>query len=147
MENAGNYQLKPHKIPLSDVKANIHVDSGDHSILKVYKRLLNAPMRAVIHSLLGLRSRCFVEKHDQQIKDLEERVETQAFIIVKYIEKYEQLHPSSPPGMAKSLIKRKDLLQQETNIKGNNTMANELLVSSSFGAYFTLWLCLLCDRT
>jgi len=41
--------------------------------------------------MIGLATRCFEEKHDQQIRDLKERVRIQAKIIVKYIEKYGQL--------------------------------------------------------
>ena len=48
-------------------------------------------MRAAIHFLLGLGSRCYEEKHDDQISDLQERVRIQAKIIAKYIEKYGQL--------------------------------------------------------
>ena len=42
-------------------------------------------MTAVLHHMLGRASKCWEEKHDKQIRDLEERVRIQAFIIVKYI--------------------------------------------------------------
>jgi len=48
-------------------------------------------MTAVIHFLIGVATRCLEEKHDEQIKDWEGRLRIQAFIIVKYIEKYGQL--------------------------------------------------------
>jgi hypothetical protein len=48
-------------------------------------------MTAVLHFMIGMAVRCFEAKHDKQIRDLEERVRIQAFIIVKYIEKYGQL--------------------------------------------------------
>jgi len=48
-------------------------------------------MTAALHFLLGFGSRCFEEEHDEQIRDLQERVHIQAKIIVKYIEKYGQL--------------------------------------------------------
>ena len=91
MENSDIYHVKTHRIPIPDTKASIHVDPGDHTILKVYKAFLKVPMRAVIHFLLGLGSRCYEEKHDQEIRDLQERVRIQANIIVKYIEKYGQV--------------------------------------------------------
>ncbi len=87
----GNTAFKPHKVALKDRAAHIHVDKGDKTILKVYKSVLKSTMTAALHFLLGLGSRCFEEKHDEQIRDLQERVRIQAKIIVKYIEKYGQL--------------------------------------------------------
>ena len=86
-----NTVIKPHKLRTEDRATHIYVDNGDNIILKVYKKLLKSTMTATLHFLLGLGSRCFEEKHDQQIRDLQERVCIQAKIIVKYIEKYGQL--------------------------------------------------------
>ncbi len=91
MNNGENSKIKPHKIPEKTAKASIHVDLGDHSILKVYQKVLKAPMRGVIHLFIGIAARCLEEKHDEEIKYLKERLRFQAFIIVLYIEKYGQL--------------------------------------------------------
>jgi len=91
MNNGENINIKPHKLPEKTVKSTIHVDFGDLTILKVYKKVLKAPIRAVVHHLIGIAVRCLEEKHDEEIKDLKERVRIQAKIIVKYIEKYGQL--------------------------------------------------------
>ncbi len=48
-------------------------------------------MTAALHVMIGMTTRCFEEKHDQQVEDLEERVRIQVKIIVKYIEKYGKL--------------------------------------------------------
>lgn len=37
MNNSDNIMLRPHKLALEDNKATIHIDSGDHIILKVYR--------------------------------------------------------------------------------------------------------------
>ena len=60
-------------------------------ILKVYKGTLKTTMTAALHFFIGIGARCYEEKHDQHIEDLQERVRIQAIIIVKYIEKYGQL--------------------------------------------------------
>ena len=38
-----------------------------------------------IDFFLGLGTRCYEEKHDEEIQDLQERVRSQATIIVKYL--------------------------------------------------------------
>ena len=83
-----NTVIKPHKLPARLRATHIHVDEGDKTIIKVYKKLLKTTMTAALHFMIGLATRCFEEKHDQQIRDLKERVRIQAKIIVKYIEKY-----------------------------------------------------------
>ncbi len=79
-----------HKVALKDRVAHIHIDKSDNIILKVYKGTLKTTMTAALHFLIGIGARCFEEKHDQEIRDLQERVYIQATIIVKYIEKYGQ---------------------------------------------------------
>ena len=106
MKNGEIYQIKTHRIPFKDCKANIHVDSGDHTILKVYKNELNVPMRAVNHFFIGLGARCYEEKHDEEIRDLQEIVRIQAVIIVKYIEKYGQLPIKNRYARVKNLARR-----------------------------------------
>ncbi len=86
-----NITIKAHRIPRTARAATVHVDKGDHTILKVYAKTLKTTLTTALHHLLGVGARCFEENHDQEIKDLEERVRIQAFIIVKYIEKYGQL--------------------------------------------------------
>lgn len=43
MNNGDNIELKPPKLVAKDIKATIVLDFGDHSILKVYKKVLKAP--------------------------------------------------------------------------------------------------------
>ena len=87
----GNMVIKPHILRKEDYAACVHIDKGDKTILKVYKSTLKTTMTAALHFLIGIGARCFEEKHDQEIRDLQERVRIQAKIIVKYIEKYGQL--------------------------------------------------------
>ena len=63
MENGVNTGLKPHKLNRKSSLGTIHVDFGDHSILKVYRKALKAPMRTVMHHLIGVACRCLEEKH------------------------------------------------------------------------------------
>jgi len=91
MNNGKNSEIGLHRLGPKDVKTTIHIDLVDYYILKVYKGALKAPMRSVLHHMLGRVSKCWEEKHDLQIKDLNERVRIQARIIVAYMNKYGQL--------------------------------------------------------
>ena len=91
MEYIVNNGIKPHKLRQEDRATHIYVDKGDKTILKVYKSVLKTTMTATFHFFLSIGIRCHEEKHDQHIRDLQERVRIQAEIIVKYIEKYGQL--------------------------------------------------------
>ena len=92
MNNGNNSKIEMHRLKPEDIKATIHIDSGDYYILKVYKGVLKAPMRSVLHFMIGRAAKCWEEKHDQQIADLNERVRIQAKIIVTYMNKYGPLH-------------------------------------------------------
>ncbi len=83
-----NITIKAHRIPRTARAATVHVDKGDHTILKVYAKTLKTTLTTALHHLLGVGARCFEENHDQEIKDLEERNRFQARIIVMYIKKY-----------------------------------------------------------
>jgi len=50
----------------------------------MYKHVIKMPMTSVLHYMIGTAAKCWEEKHDQQIADLNERVRTQAKIIVPY---------------------------------------------------------------
>ena len=86
-----NTAFKPHEVTLKDRATHVHIDQGDKTILKVYKGVLKTTMTAAFHFFLGIGIRCYEEKHDEQIRDLQERVRIQVKIIVNYIEKYGQL--------------------------------------------------------
>ena len=91
MNHSKKSKIEPHEILEKTVRFTVHVDSGDLSILKLYKQELKKPIRTIVHHFIGIAVRCLEDRHDEEIKDLHERVRTQAFIIVKYIEKYGQL--------------------------------------------------------
>jgi len=91
MKSLNNGLKKVFRLRRDQAGTNIYVDKGDYSILKVYKHVMKSTMTAVLHHMIGSAAKCWEEKHDLQITDLNERVRIQAFIIVKYIEKYGQL--------------------------------------------------------
>ena len=84
MKSLNNSIKKVFRLPRDKVGTHIYVDKGDYSILKVYKHVMKSTMTAVLHHMIGRASKCWEEKHDQQIADLNERVRTQAKIIVPY---------------------------------------------------------------
>ncbi len=90
-----NSTINPYILRKEDYSTHVYVAKGDYIVLKVYKGLLNYTITTALHILLGVGARCFEEKHDQEIRDLEQKVRIQAKIIVAYIEKYGELRRES----------------------------------------------------
>ena len=90
-ENGTEAIIKPHKLSRKDHYSSIYIDEGDHTLLKIYKHHLKSTITATNHFMLVVGIKCFEEKHERQIRDLQERVRIHANIIVKYIEKYGKL--------------------------------------------------------
>ncbi|MFC2040524.1 hypothetical protein ACFLTW_05095 [Chloroflexota bacterium] len=87
-ENMENPLIPPYSLGRKDRSTSLWVDNGDKMILTMYKESLKCTMTAVLHYLIGIGARCYEEKHDKEIALLEEKVRTQANIIVAYIKKY-----------------------------------------------------------
>ena len=80
--------VQPHKLRRKDRPTHVHVGKGDHTVLKVYAKTLKMTLTSALHTLLGIGACCYEEKHDQEIKELQERNRFQARIVVMYIRRY-----------------------------------------------------------
>ena len=78
----------PYSLGRTDRKTTLWVDNGDKTILKTYKTALKSTMTAALHFLIGIGARCYEEKHLETIAFQEDRIRSQARIILKYLEKY-----------------------------------------------------------
>jgi len=82
------YSLRKGKIA-----SYIAIGHVDLLILKMYKNILRKPMRAILHDMIGTAAKCWEEKHDQQIKELEEKSITDERIIYAYIKSFGRIKP------------------------------------------------------
>ncbi len=79
----------------------------------MYKHVIKMPMTSVLHYMIGTAAKCWEEKHDQQVADLNEGVRTQAKIIVplSYV-------PEKPVRLNRELLHyRASLIKIQTGIK------------------------------
>ena len=50
------------------------ISDGDHNILAIYARLRRTTQVDCLHDMIGTAAKCWEEKHDDAIKDLNERL-------------------------------------------------------------------------
>lgn len=80
-----------YRINKDDVGTQLNISKGDLIILKIYRDRKNKTMTTLLHAFLGLGIKCYEEKHDQKIielNELRERVTKAEFIVALYFNKY-----------------------------------------------------------
>ena len=77
-----------YRVPRDQRRDIIAISNHDKEIVKMYKNLFKRPMIAVIHWMIGQSAKCFEEKHEEIIRNLQERTRIQARIILAYLNKY-----------------------------------------------------------
>ena len=91
-----------YQVPRDQIGAHITVSKGDHEIIRMYKDVFRRPMIAVLHAMVGQSAKCWEEKHEKVIENLQERVRIQAKIIVAYLNKYGPITKRDPNGTGKA---------------------------------------------
>ena len=71
----------------------VAVGYGDLEILRMYKHLREKPIVAVLHDMIVTAVKCWEEQHNRKIKEMEEKIATDARIIIRYIEKFDRVRP------------------------------------------------------
>ena len=96
MDNrAGQYV---YRVPKDQIGTHIAISKGDNEIVKIYKNLFKRPSIVVMHWMIGQSAKCWEEKHEEVIENLQERVRIQAKIIVAYLNKYGPIKEKDSKG-------------------------------------------------
>ena len=66
------------------------------SILKIYKERYNIPLTAIIHEMIGTAAKCWEEKHDEKVRELEE-LQLKLLAAEHIMELYKQKYGPLPP--------------------------------------------------
>ncbi len=82
-----------YRLKREDIATVVSIGSGDLHILKAYKGHLNIPIRTVLHHMIGTAAKCWEEKHDTYIQELEKRNRVLDEIVVTYLQKYGKIRP------------------------------------------------------
>jgi len=88
-----------------DEATKVRISSVDLTILKIYKERYKIPITAIVHEMIGTAAKCWEERHEAVIKELQERVTEAEWIMGLYYKKYGPLHVKR--NVRDSIIKRK----------------------------------------
>ena len=92
---------------------SMRISEGDYAIISVYSNINGKPRTTILHEMIGTAAKCWEEKHDEQLPELQEwRDKTKEFeLMARIIELYKQKY-----GPLR-VMRRK---QQENDEKGGN---------------------------
>ncbi|MFC1934756.1 hypothetical protein ACFLXZ_00370 [Chloroflexota bacterium] len=96
---------------------SMRICEGDYDTISVYSNIYGKPRTTILHEMIGTAAKCWEEKHDEQLPELQEwkdktkGYELMARILELYKQKYGRLH----------VMRRK---QQENDKKGAILEAN-----------------------
>ena len=80
-----------YRINKDDVGTQLNISKGEHMVLKVYSKQKNKTLTTLLHTFTGLGIKCYEEKHDEKLLELEElreKLRKADFIIALYHRKY-----------------------------------------------------------
>ncbi len=85
-----------YRLTRDQVETRIAISKGDKEVIKMYKNLFKRPLVAVLHWMIGQSAKCWEEKHEEVIRNLQERGRIQAKIILAYLHKYGPITKKTP---------------------------------------------------
>ena len=97
-ENNGDKGSKPgdlytYGLKRGEVAGRVSIGGGDLEILRMYKHLLKKPMVVVLHDMIVTAVKCWENRHDRNIKEMEEKIATDELIIMEYIKRFGRIRP------------------------------------------------------
>jgi len=95
-----------YRINKDDIGTQLNISKGYLIILKTYREQKNKTMTTLLHAFLGLGIKCYEEKHDEKIielNELREKLRAAELIMALYHKKYGPLHVKK--GVRDSIIK------------------------------------------
>ena len=91
-----------YRVGRDQFRAHIPISGADDKIIHMYKDVFRRPLIHVIHAMIGQSAKCWEEKHEQTIQDLNERTRTQARITLAYLNKYGPITKKTPMEQGRS---------------------------------------------
>jgi len=84
-----------YQVPNSNLAAQARISVEDNILVLAYREVHKKPLTTIIHLMIGQATKCWEEKHDEKLKELEELQEkliAAEFIMALYHKQYGPLH-------------------------------------------------------
>jgi len=96
-----------YQVPNSNLSAQPRISVEDNILVSSYREVHKKPLSTIIHLMIGQATKCWEEKHDEKIielNELREKLIAAEFIMALYHKKYGPLHVKK--DVRDSIIKR-----------------------------------------
>jgi len=84
-----------YQVPKSNLGAQPRISVEDNILVLAFREAHKKPLSTIIHLMIGQATKCWDEKHDEKVRELnelQERVTKAEFIMALYHKKYGPLH-------------------------------------------------------
>ena len=84
-----------YQVPNSNLAAQARISAEDGILVFAYREVHKKPLTTIIHLMIGQATKCWEEKHDEKIielNELREKLIAAEFIMALYHKKYGPLH-------------------------------------------------------
>ena len=95
-----------YQVPDKNRAAMVRISVEDNILVSSYREVHKKPRTTIIHLMIGQATKCWEEKHDEKVRELEElrmKLLTAEHIMALYHEKYGPLHVKK--GVRDSIVK------------------------------------------
>ena len=101
----------------SGVYRKMGISEWDHKILTIYAQKYRIPKTTLLHEMIGCAAKCWEEKHNQTIKELEEHNKTLRRIVIAYLRKYGRIKKESMVDELTTLTAQEEIKQPKLKRK------------------------------
>lgn len=84
-----------YQVPDTTLATTVRISAEDNILVLAYRERHKKPRTTIIHLMIGQATKCWEEKHDakmRELQELQERVTKAEFIMALYHKKYGPLH-------------------------------------------------------
>ena len=85
-----------YQVPDSNLGAQVRVSVEDNILVSAYREANKKPRSTIIHLMIGQATKCWEEKHDEKISELEE-LQLKLLVAEHIMELYKQKYGPLPP--------------------------------------------------
>ena len=85
-----------YRITKEDIGTQLNISKGDLFMLNMYRNHKNKTITTLLHVFVGLGIKCYEEKHDQYIRELEIKLAKANYTLKRYHQRYGPIAVARP---------------------------------------------------